>query len=86
VKRENYTQAITERFSVLRELNDFDRAFWASQSDRVKFAAVHNMLLDYLLITTGKRDEPRLDRTVESFQRVSFYLEKLRATDLKKQS
>lgn len=67
---DNYREKkVVERFSVLREENDFDRTFWGQQSESVKFAAVHEMILDYLMLTTGARDESGLDRTVESFQR-----------------
>jgi hypothetical protein len=70
MKRDNYPDQIVERFSVLHDSHDFDTRLWQGQPDKVKFAAAHQMILDYLLITTGKRDEPRLDRTVESFQRL----------------
>ena len=70
MKAVRYNEKVSEQFSVLRERNEFDRTLWGNQTDTAKFAAVHGMILDYLLITTGKRDEPRLDRTVESFQRL----------------
>jgi hypothetical protein len=60
---------ISERFSRLGDDNHFDRVLWANQSDAAKFLAVYDSVLDYLLITTGHRNAPRLDRTVESFQR-----------------
>jgi hypothetical protein len=60
---------LVERFGRLDAPNDFDRLFWQSQSDAAKLEAAYQMVLDYLLITTGSADEQRLDRTVESFQR-----------------
>ena len=45
----------------------FDIEFWQSQGDQAIFEAATNMILDYLLIRQGHADNPRLQRTVESF-------------------
>lgn len=45
----------------------FDIEFWQSQGDRAIFEAALEMILDYLIIRYGHVDQPRLQRTVESF-------------------
>lgn len=45
----------------------FDVEFWQSQGDQAIFDAATEMILDYLLIRQGHADQPRLQRTVESF-------------------
>jgi hypothetical protein len=62
------TEKIFERFSRLGEGDDFDQMVWTDQSEAAKFSAVYDLVLDYLLITTGRRHAPRLDRTVEALQ------------------
>ena len=61
-------QPIFERFARLGEEHSFDIQFWQSQPESTIFEAAHDMVLQYLLVTTGSADAPRLDRTVESFQ------------------
>lgn len=63
------SQPISERFGRLADADSFDIQFWQGQPDSSIFEAAHQMVLDYLLVTTGCADEPRLDRTLESFQR-----------------
>lgn len=46
----------------------FDIAFWQSQGPEAIFEAAMQMILDAELIRNGHLTEPRLDRTVESFQ------------------
>ena len=58
-----------ERYGRLGEEEDFDRAFWAKQPPEVVFDAAYGMIKDYLLLKEGRADEPRLQRTVESFRR-----------------
>jgi hypothetical protein len=67
--RNTQQSAIVERFARMDDADDFDHQFWKTQSDESKLKAAHQMVLDYLLLSTGSADEPRLDRTVESFQR-----------------
>ena len=45
----------------------FDIEFWQSQGDQAIFQAALEMIQDYLSIRHGHADEPRLQRTVESF-------------------
>lgn len=48
----------------------FDIEFWQTQGERAIFAAVLDMVRDYLLLREGNADQPRLQRTLESFQKV----------------
>ncbi|MDZ7800142.1 MAG: hypothetical protein U5K81_05030 [Trueperaceae bacterium] len=59
-----------ERYGRFGEEDDFDRAFWAKQPREVVFDAAYGMIKDYLLLRDCRADEPRLQRTVESFRRV----------------
>jgi len=52
------------------EEEDFDIAFWQAQGDEAIFDAVMQMILDAELIRNGYAEEPRLDRTIESYQRL----------------
>lgn len=52
------------------EDNMFDIVFWQEQGPEAIFAAAMEMILDAELIRDGHVAEPRLDRTVESFQRL----------------
>jgi hypothetical protein len=45
----------------------FDIEFWQRQGDQAIFNAALDMVLDYLMLRHGHVDEPRLQRTVESF-------------------
>ena len=63
VIEENY-QLITD------DRRSFDIRFWQSQGDCAIFEAVSEMLHDYFLIRGKDADEFRLQRTVESFQKV----------------
>lgn len=45
----------------------FDIEFWQSQGDLAIFDAALDMVRDYLMVRNGHADEPRLQRTVESF-------------------
>jgi len=45
----------------------FDIEFWQGQGDQAIFNAALDMILDYLMIRHGHVDNPRLQRTVESF-------------------
>jgi hypothetical protein len=48
----------------------FDIEFWQQQGDQAIFEAALDMIMDYLLIRYGHVDQPRLQRTVESFGKV----------------
>jgi hypothetical protein len=45
----------------------FDIEFWQSQGDQAIFNAALEMVSDYLTIRYGHADQPRLQRTVESY-------------------
>ncbi len=60
---ENYQRIIDDR-------RLFDILFWQSQGDQAIFDAVMEMLNDYFLIRGKNADEPRLQRTIEYFQKV----------------
>ncbi len=47
----------------------FDRNYWQAQGDTAIFEAARDLVLDYLVLKHGHADEPKLDRTVESFRR-----------------
>lgn len=56
-----------------RKLGDpddrFDIEFWQKQGPEAIFAAALEMILDAQLVKEGHADEPRLQRTVEHFQK-----------------
>jgi len=58
-----------ESYGKLGEDDDFDVTFWQSQPPEVLFEAAFDLVKDYLLIREGYAGEPRLQRTVESFQK-----------------
>ena len=61
---------IKESYRRIRDREDrFDIEFWRSQGDEAIFEAALEMVLDYLVIRYGHADEPRLQRTVESFKK-----------------
>jgi hypothetical protein len=45
----------------------FDIEFWQKQGDQAIFDAALDMIMDYLLIKHGYVNQPRLQRTIESF-------------------
>ena len=60
---------IIESYGKLREGRSFDLYFWQEQGPKAIFNAAYDLIKDYLLIRKGYADEPRLQRTVESFQK-----------------
>ncbi|MEX2501494.1 MAG: hypothetical protein WD336_03885 [Trueperaceae bacterium] len=58
-----------ERYGRLGEEDDWGRTFWAKQPPEVVFDATYGMIKDYLLLREGRVDEPRIQRTVESYHR-----------------
>jgi hypothetical protein len=48
----------------------FDIRFWQSQRSIAIFEAVTAMITDYFLIRGKNADKPRLQRTVENFQKL----------------
>lgn len=61
---------IQENYGKLGQEGDFDVRFWQSQSPETLFKAVESLIQDYLLIREGYAGELRLQRTVESFQKI----------------
>ena len=61
-------------FESYRKIGDderqFDIAFWQKQGDQAIFDAALDLVMDYLILREGHAVEPRLQRTVESFQRL----------------
>ena len=47
----------------------FDCRFWQQQGTETIFNAAYDLIKDYLLLKEGYAHEPRLQRTVESFQK-----------------
>jgi hypothetical protein len=60
---------IRENYSKLGEADTFDLEFWQSQTPEALFQAAFGLVKDYLLMREGYANEPRLKRTVESFQK-----------------
>ena len=60
-----------ERYGKLADMDrQFDVIFWQQAGPDAIFAAVEDMIKDYLIIKAGNADESRLQRTVEHFQKV----------------
>ena len=62
---------ITEAYRKIGDPDDrFDIEFWQSQGDRAIFEAALELALDAMIVRQGHADEPRLQRTVESFRKL----------------
>ena len=48
----------------------FDIQFWQSQGDETIFEAAKQLILDAILLKQGYADEPRLQKSIESFQKI----------------
>jgi hypothetical protein len=60
-----------ETYGKIGEADDrFNVTFWQAQGERAIFEAAEGMIRDYLLLREGYVNEPRLQRTVESFQEI----------------
>jgi hypothetical protein len=63
-------QQITESYHKIGDPEKvFDIEFWQRQGEKTIFEAARDMVRDYLLLREGYADEPRLQRTLESFQK-----------------
>ena len=60
---------IIESYGKLGADRSFDLYFWQEQGPKAIFDAAYDLIRDYLLIRKGYADKPRLQRTVESFQK-----------------
>jgi hypothetical protein len=65
---------IIESYGKLRDDRSFDRYFWQEQGPKAIFDAAYDLIQDYLLIRKDYADEPRLKRTVESFQKTDLLI------------
>ena len=61
---------IIESYGKLGDDRSFDRNFWQEQGPKAIFDAAYDIIQDYLLIRKDYADKPRLQRTVESFQKI----------------
>jgi hypothetical protein len=62
---------IKEAFGKIGDKDDnFDIQFWQSQGEIAIFNAAMEMAFDYMTLRQGYADEPRLQRTIESFQKI----------------
>lgn len=48
----------------------FDIDYWQAQGPKAIFEATYGMIKDYFLLRDGYANEPRLQRTVEHFQKI----------------
>lgn len=60
---------IAESYGKLGDNESFDQKFWQEQGPKAIFDAAFDLIQDYLLIRENYADKPRLQRTVESFQK-----------------
>jgi hypothetical protein len=68
----NISENTMMRFGKLDEMEkSFDVEFWQKQTSNERFTAISEMVESYHLRKGGKKDELRLQRTVEHFQRKS---------------
>ena len=66
----NGLMEIHERYGKLEDHDrSFDKRFWREAGPEAIFDAAYGLIKDYLLLKTGHADEPRLQRSVESFQK-----------------
>ena len=69
--KEKNTKTIVENYRYISDNKySFDIHFWQSQGPLSIFKAVTEMLYDYFLIRGKDVNEFRLQRTVESFQKI----------------
>jgi len=61
---------ITEFYGKINNSREFDYNFWQQQSPVHIFNAAYEMICDYLLLKENNVNEPRLQRAVESFQKI----------------
>ena len=60
---------ILESYGKLNSDRTFDRQFWQEQGPKAIFDAVYDLVQDYLLLKENNAKQPRLQRTIESFQK-----------------
>ena len=59
-----------ENYSLLKTSDRlFDHAYWAELGPEAIFDAAYDLIKDYYLLKSCNADQPRLCRTVESFQK-----------------
>jgi hypothetical protein len=68
----NVLEKSVMRYGKISEMDkSFDIEFWQKQTSSEKFAAIAEMVESHHLRKGGTKDELRLQRTVEHFQRKS---------------
>jgi hypothetical protein len=68
----NVSENTMMRFGKLDEMDkSFDVEFWQKRTSNERFSAISEMVESYHLRKGGEKDELRLQRTVEYFQRKS---------------
>jgi hypothetical protein len=62
---------IQEAYRPIGDKEDrFDIDFWQAQGTEAIFQAALEMVLDYLILRDGHADEPRLQKSIESFGKI----------------
>ena len=61
---------ITESYGRMSNNRKFDYTFWQQQSPAKIFSAAYDLICDYFILKEHNANEPRLQRTVESFQKI----------------
>lgn len=64
------SRKFVESYGPLREDRCFDIQFWQELGPDAIFQAAGELVRDYLLIREGHADEPRLQRTLETYGKV----------------
>ena len=64
-------ERIIEAYRKIGDPEDrFDIEFWQSQGDKAIFEAALEMIQDAMILKNGHADEPIIDRTIESYQKL----------------
>lgn len=62
---------IMEKYSKIeKDDRSFDIEFWQKAGEETIFRAAYEMVVDYLILRGEDVSEPRLQRAVESFQKI----------------
>ncbi len=70
MKKSIKTKKFKESYGKLEDDRSFDLEYWQEQGPEAIFEAAYSMIKDYLLIKEGNADEPRIQRTVESYGKI----------------
>ncbi len=58
-----------ESYSQITDEREFDRSYWQKLGPKAIFEAAQGMIKDYLLLKEKNVNEPRLQRSIESFKK-----------------